>query len=146
MKFLAITALAGATQANTHSGIQMLQVLQSMEEQNMMDTNTQHLQQVKEALVKCAAAGDCSQEAAKMPNLYSMTTLTAQETYVKCLDDNKGKSQSKIDENCGADAIKAKEADEAAYLEAKYNSCIENLGTKPDDSASDDAKDHYKAE
>jgi hypothetical protein len=49
--------------ANSETGIKMLKKL------NSMDQSIENMQNVKVALVECAAAGDCSQEAAAMPAL-----------------------------------------------------------------------------
>jgi hypothetical protein len=62
MKFT-LAALVGATAASTETGIKMLQKL------NSMDQSIENMQEVKVALVQCAAAGDCSNEAAAMPSL-----------------------------------------------------------------------------
>ena len=61
MKFT--LALVGAAAASTETGIKMLQKL------NSMDQSIENMQDVKVALVQCAAAGDCTKEAAAMPTL-----------------------------------------------------------------------------
>jgi len=66
MKFT--LALVGAAAATSQQGIQMLQKL------NTMDQSIENIQNVKVALVQCAAAGDCSQEAAAMPSLALATS------------------------------------------------------------------------
>ena len=69
MKFT--LALVGAAAATSQQGIQMLQKL------NTMDQSIENMENVKVALVQCAAAGDCSVEAAAMPNLALATNSTA---------------------------------------------------------------------
>ena len=74
MKFA--LALVGAVAATTETGIKMLQKL------NTMDQSIENMQNVKVALVHCAAAGDCSQEAAAMPTL-AMDAETITESDLK---------------------------------------------------------------
>ena len=82
-----------------------------------------------------------------MPHLYSLTaTPTAQETYAKCLEDNKAKSQVDMDAACADDGMKAKEADADAYFTAKYDACIKHLGDAPASDASDSDKAKYEAD
>ena len=73
MKLLSLMALLGAASATSEQGIMMLKQL------NAMDQNIENLSNVRDALVQCAAAGDCSQEAAAMPKLALATTETAAE-------------------------------------------------------------------
>ena len=68
MKFT--LALVGAAAATSETGIKMLQKL------NTMDQSMENIENVKVALVSCAAAGDCSAEAAAMPAL-AMATVEA---------------------------------------------------------------------
>jgi len=65
MKFT--LALVGAAAATSETGIKMLQKL------NTMDQSMENIENVKVALVSCAAAGDCSAEAAAMPALAMAT-------------------------------------------------------------------------
>jgi hypothetical protein len=66
MKFT--LALVAAAAASSETGIKMLQKL------NSMDQSIENMQDVKVAIVKCAAAGDCSAEAAAMPTLAMTAT------------------------------------------------------------------------
>ena len=81
MKFT--LALVGAAAATTETGIKMLQKL------NTMDQSIENMENVKVALVTCAAAGDCSQEAAAMPTLaMEATTGDATTTPATTADDS----------------------------------------------------------
>ena len=75
MKLLSLMVLLGAASATSEQGIMMLKQL------NAMDQNIENLSNVRDALVQCAAAGDCSQEAAAMPKLALSTTETASDTH-----------------------------------------------------------------
>ena len=75
MKFAyIISAVVASVSATSQTGIQMLQALQSLEKNNEInEEGAIYFQNVKELIIKCAADGDCSDEAAKMPNLYRMS-------------------------------------------------------------------------
>ena len=68
MKFA--VALVGAAAASSEQGIAMLKTL------NSMNQDIENMQQVKTALVQCAVNGDCSAEAAAMPNLALASNTT----------------------------------------------------------------------
>jgi hypothetical protein len=78
MKFA--LALVGAAAATTETGIKMLQKL------NAMDQSIENMQNVKVALVQCAAAGDCTQEAAAMPTLAMEAEAAAASTTATTTD------------------------------------------------------------
>ena len=82
MKFFALIALFGAASATTAVGIEMLQQL------DMVDQKMENLSNVKHALVDCSAAGDCSQEAASMPNLALAGRLPLKARFESCVRDN----------------------------------------------------------
>ena len=116
MKFT--LALVGAAAASTETGIKMLQKL------NSMDQSIENMQDVKVALVQCAAAGDCSNEAAAMPSL-AMATVEA--------DASADASTAKTTVEADASTVK-KDADaEHAKVSAAYTAweeCVKAHGDK----------------
>ena len=116
MKFT--LALVGAAAASTETGIKMLQKL------NSMDQSIENMQNVKVALVQCAAAGDCSNEAAAMPAL-AMTTVEA--------DASTDATTVKTDATADADTVKADATAEKAKVSAAvtaWKDCVAAHGEK----------------
>ena len=137
MKFT--LALVGAAAATTETGIKMLQKL------NTMDQSIENMENVKVALVTCAAAGDCSQEAAAMPTLaMEATTDTTTPATTTTADDSSTETALQKWKHCyktaGANAhaadVCAKEKvaafnkNEVAYLTAKVEAtCVTRKAT-----------------
>merc|ERR1711865_480210 len=132
MKFT--LALVGAAAATTETGIKMLQKL------NTMDQSIENMENVKVALVQCAAAGDCSQEAAAMPTLAMEATTDATTTdattttpaaatpsaidaWKTCYNTNG--ADKKAAETCAKEKAAAFKKNEVAYLTAKVEAtCV----------------------
>ena len=109
MRFtIVLAAFAAVASATSETGIKMLHQLQVLEKNNQItEEGALHLQNVKEALVQCAAAGDCTKEASKLPHLASMieapqvVNLDAVEAYDNCLANHKGDGSTEMIEKCG---------------------------------------------
>ena len=111
-------ALVGAAAASTETGIKMLQKL------NSMDQSIENMQDVKVALVQCAAAGDCSNEAAAMPSL-AMATVEA--------DASADASTAKTTVEADASTVKTDAEKENAKVSAAYTAwetCVKAKGDK----------------
>ena len=158
MKFT--LALVGAAAATTETGIKMLQKL------NTMDQSIENMENVKVALVTCAAAGDCSQEAAAMPTLAMEATTgdatttpaaapaaaPAAETAVQKWKDcyhNAGANAHAADV-CAKEKLAAFNKNEVAYLTAKVNeTCVirkKTLSGLTDGKLASDATTDEKAD
>ena len=145
MKFT--LALVGAAAATTETGIKMLQKL------NTMDQSIENMENVKVALVQCAAAGDCSQEAAAMPTLAMEATTepataepSAVDAWKTCYNDNG--ADAKAAETCADKKAAAFKKNEIAYLTAKKEAtCVTRKATLTgltDGKLASDATDEEK--
>ena len=161
MKFT--LALVGAAAASTETGLKMLQQL------NSMDQSIDNMQNVKVALVQCAAAGDCSAEAAAMPTL-AMSTASTDETDAKkdvktvettadkdvdawkaCVAKNG--SGATGDKACAKEKVAAFNGDEVKYwTQEKQMHCVDNMKVVPgytagkentDPAPTDEQKAHH---
>jgi len=115
MKFA--LALVGAAAATTETGIKMLQKL------NSMDQSIENMQNVKVALVQCAAAGDCSQEAAAMPTLAMDAEASTEAT-----TDSTAATTASTDSTTTADATATTTTAKQTDVE-KWESCYKTNGS-----------------